>query len=79
MNRAELLEGLRQIIVNNVKHEDFEMSEELSAPDVFGWDSLTHMIIITDVEEKFGAKLRLRELSKLKNAGTLLDLIESKL
>lgn len=79
MNRAELLEGLRQIIVNNVKHEDFEMSEELSAPDVFGWDSLTHMIIITDVEEKFGVKFRLRELSKLKNAGTLLDLIESKL
>jgi acyl carrier protein len=35
--------------------------------------------MITDVESTFSIKFSLREINKLKDAGTLINLIESKL
>ena len=79
MEKTEILEKVRQILVSVLKHEKFEMSDELSAGDVDGWDSLTHMMIITEVEKTFNCKFRLKELNKLRNMGTLIELIQSKL
>jgi acyl carrier protein len=64
-----LLEKIKGILINVLKHENFEIKDELSATDVEGWDSLTHMLIITDIEELFGVKFKLKELNKLNNLG----------
>ncbi len=79
MEKSEVSEKVSQIIVSVVKHERFEMRDDLTAADVDGWDSLTHMTIITEIEEAFGIKFKLKELNKLKNMGSLIDLIQSKL
>ncbi len=79
MNRDELSEAVKAIIIDTVKHDDFVMSEELTATDVSGWDSLSHMSIITGIEQKFSVKFKLKELNKLKNMSSLLDLILSKM
>jgi len=55
------------------------MNDELTAAKVNGWDSLTHMIIITDIENAFGIKFKLKELNKLNNMGSLIELITAKL
>jgi acyl carrier protein len=60
-------------------HDNFELQENLSAKDVDGWDSLTHMIIITEIEAKFEVRFKLKELNKLNNMGNLLDLVSNKL
>jgi len=46
---------------------------------VEGWDSLTHMSIITGLEKEFDVRFKLRELNKLRNMGTLIELIQGKL
>ena len=46
MEKSEVSEKVSQIIVSVVKHERFEMRDDLTATDVDGWDSLTHMTII---------------------------------
>lgn len=79
MENNEVSGKLRQIIVSVLKHERFEMRDDLTAADVDGWDSLTHMIIITEIEEAFDIKFKLKELNKLKNMGTLIELIQSKI
>jgi len=79
MERSEIIEQIRVVLVNILKHQDFEMKDELSAKDVDGWDSLTHMIIITDLESKFDIKFKLKELNKLNNMGNLIELITLKL
>jgi acyl carrier protein len=79
MEKGEVLGKLSQIIVSVLKHDRFEMRDDLTAADVDGWDSLTHMAIITDIEEAFNIKFKLKELNKLKNMGTLIDLIQSKI
>ena len=62
-----------------LRHDNFELQENLSAKDVDGWDSLTHMIIITEIEAKFEVRFKLKELNKLNNMGNLLDLVSNKL
>ena len=79
MEREQIVQKVREILIPIVKHDNFQMTDELAAADVDGWDSLSHMKIITTIEEKFNINFTLREVNKLKNMGTLIDLIQSKL
>lgn len=79
MKKIEISEKIKSIVIIVLKHDDFEMKNELIATDVSGWDSLTHMIIITTIESEFNIKFRLKELNKLNNMGTLIELVKSKL
>jgi acyl carrier protein len=55
------------------------INNEMTANDVAQWTSLTHLIMIENVENHFNIKLSLKELIKLKNVGDLLQLIQQKL
>jgi len=79
MERPEILNRVQKILVNVLKHNRFEMRDDLTATDVEGWDSLSHVMIITEIEKDFNVRFKLKELNKLKNMGTLIELIESKL
>jgi acyl carrier protein len=79
MERNDIVNKLKNILVTILKHEKFEMKDELSAADVDGWDSLTHMVIITEIEKSFQIKFKLKELNKLNNLGNLIELIQSKI
>jgi len=65
-------------------HEVFEDTSlrvglETVASDVDGWDSLAHVNLIAAVEEAFGVRFALGELSELQNVGDMVRLIEAKL
>ena len=79
MDRQLIKEKIRTVIVAAVKHDNFVISEELSAVDVEGWDSLSHMIIIHGIEETFQIKFKLKELNKIINMGDLIELVVAKL
>jgi len=79
MERAEISNRVQKILENTLKHNRFEMRDDLTAADVEGWDSLSHVMIITEIEKDFNVRFKLKELNKLKNMGTLIELIESKL
>jgi acyl carrier protein len=79
MERNEIIEKIRGVLIAVLKHQNFEIKDELSAADVDGWDSLTHMLIIADIEDQFGIKFKLKDLNKLNNMGNLIELIISKL
>ena len=55
------------------------LSDDMTANDVDNWDSLSHMLMITEIEDHFSIKFKLRELNKLKNVGRLIDLITTKI
>lgn len=79
MERNTLTEQLKEILISVLKHDDFEMRDDLTAADVDGWDSLSHAMIIMEIENHFGVKFSLREINKLSDMASLLNLIESKL
>ena len=78
MTRENIKKEVYEILIKILKHQDLDMTDSMAAKDVKGWDSLSHMIIIAEIETKFNIKFKLKELNKLVNMGTLLDLIESK-
>ena len=79
MEKNEIIDKIKNILIVTLKHENFEMKDEMSAADVDGWDSLTHMAIITQIEKVFQIKFKLKELNKLNNLGNLVELISSKI
>ena len=55
------------------------ISPEMTANDVDGWDSLSHVNLIIAVETKFKIRFTQKELLTFKNVGDLLKATESKL
>lgn len=79
MNRNEIIEKLTPIFHDVFSDNTIVLCDDMTASDVENWDSLTHMFMITKVEEVFGIKFKLRELNKLKNVGDLCNTIEEKM
>ena len=51
----------------------------LSAKDVDGWDSLTHIRLLLSVERRFKIAFSAAEVGQMKTVGDLIALIERKL
>ena len=48
---AEILEALNGIFRHVLKNESLNLTETTTAHDVDGWDSLTNMLLISEVEK----------------------------
>lgn len=72
-------ENLQEIFRKVFNEPNLIIDKEMNANDVDSWDSLSHMEMITNVEEVFNVKFKLKDLVKLKNVGDLERLIEEKL
>ena len=79
MERNEVITKLTPIFREVFGDPNLELNDDMTAADVENWDSLTHMMMITKVEEEFGIRFKLRELNKLKNVGDLCNTIAEKL
>lgn len=78
METTELLEILNVIFRKVLKRDNITLTETTTAHDVDGWDSLTNMALLTEIEKKFGVRFSFREIVKLKNVGDLCRTITSK-
>ena len=78
MERKEIMAELEKIFAEALQEEQVTLTDETTAADVEGWDSVSNMIIISEVEKHFGLKLKLREIIRMKNVGALCDLIVEK-
>lgn len=78
MERKEIMAELEKIFAEALQEEQVTLTDETTAADMEGWDSVSNMIIISEVEKHFGLKLKLREIIRMKNVGALCDLIVEK-
>ncbi len=79
MDKNVIIEKLSAIFHEVFNDNNIVLQDAMTANDVENWDSLTHMLMITKVEEVFGIKFKLKELNKLKKVGDLINTIDSKL
>lgn len=59
--------------------ETIELRPDMTANDVEGWDSLSHVNLITTIEAKFNIRFTQKELLKQRSVGDLIADIERKL
>jgi len=76
MNRADILTKIKVAFVEVLEHENFTLTDHTTADDVDGWESITHMMIIEEIEKSFNIKFKLMDLMNMNNIGDLINVIE---
>lgn len=70
---------LKKVILNVLKLDDWEIADTTLAAEIPGWDSLSHVNVLSAVERHFGVRFKYVEVLRLKNIGDLQHLVDSKL
>jgi len=76
MDDKQIYAKLAEVFADVFDDEAIEVKPELSAKDVDGWDSLSHIRLILTVERAFNVKFSTSEIGKLQNVGDLATLIK---
>ena len=72
--RAKLTTVFRDVFDDDA----LEVHSAMTADDVDGWDSLTHVRLMLSVERAFATQFTASEIGRLKSVGDLIDLIARK-
>jgi acyl carrier protein len=79
MDEIVIKEKLTTIFRSVFNDDKLNIYNEMSAKDVENWDSLSHMLLISEIENSFSIKFKLKDLNKMRNVGEMIDMIISKL
>ena len=75
MGRNEILKKITEIAKDVFDNDGVELTETTTAADVEEWDSLSHLSLISDIEDELDITFTLAEVSGSKNVGELVDAI----
>ena len=79
MDQAAILSGLTDLFREMFDDDALVLTPETEAADVPGWDSMNHITIVVETEQRFGVKFQTSEIEELKNVGEFVRVIERKL
>jgi acyl carrier protein len=79
VKRIQIVKETTEVAAKILKHNDFILSDDMTAGQIKGWDSLTHMEIIVALEKHFKTKISFSDLMIMNNMGDLFSLLESRL
>ena len=79
MKKLEIEINLTKIFRELFSDNSIIISDDLTAKDIDGWDSLTHMLLIVEIESLFSIKFKLKDLNKMKNVGEMIKIIQTKI
>lgn len=79
MDEQEILNQVTSVFATVFKRPDIVITPQTSAPDIRGWDSITHVMLIDGVEKKFGIKFKLMDVVKFKNVGDMVNSVKTKI
>jgi acyl carrier protein len=78
MDEQQIYAQLSTVFEDVFDDDSVELTPQLSAKDVNGWDSVSHIRLILTVERKFKVKFSTSEIGKLENVGDLVSLIKAR-
>ncbi len=74
MDRTEVYTRLASVF-QDVFDREVSLTDETTAADVPGWDSLNHITLIGTIEDEFDVKFPMKDVVGMKNVGELVDKI----
>ena len=75
----EIEDRLTAVFRDVMDNDSLTLSDDLTAPQVEGWDSLNHINLVVAIERAFKIRFTTAEVTSLKNVGDLAALIQKKL
>lgn len=78
MSDSEIYAFLQDVLRETFEKDDLLIRPDLTARDVVGWDSFKQVEITLALEEKYGIRIRTRELNNVADVGELVKLVQQK-
>ena len=75
MNKNEIVTRLTAVFRDVFDDDSIVINENTTANDIDDWDSIEHINLIGAVEEEFGIRFKMREVSSMKNVGEMMNII----
>lgn len=79
MMREDVRIKLQNIFEDVFDNVSIVLNDETSAVDIDGWDSLTHITILSAVQDEFSISFNINEIVEMKNVGDIIDCIIKKM
>ncbi len=73
MDRDEVFQSIVEIAKDVFGNDSIVLTEKSTAADVEEWDSLTHLSLVNELEEKYDVGFTLDEVTGSKNLEELLN------
>ena len=77
MSEQEIYARLNEVF-SDVFDEDITVNADTTADDIEDWDSLMHITLISAVENEFGVRFTMGEVSSMKNVGEMVGIIRER-
>jgi acyl carrier protein len=68
----EIVQKLNDVFREVFMKKDLVITAESDASTVDGWDSLTHMMLISETEKRFNITFTFNEIMAFRNAGDIM-------
>lgn len=78
MTNQEIIEKLNGVF-SDVFDEKIIVTPQTTASDIEDWDSLTHITLISEVEDAFNVKFSMKEVMGMQNVGEMIDIIQKRI
>ncbi|MCU7551489.1 acyl carrier protein [Chitinophagaceae bacterium LB-8] len=79
MERVVILSQVQDIFKDILDDEEVILTDKTQAPDVKGWDSLTHIQLVVGIERHFKIRFTSREIQSWNNVGEMVDTIQNRI
>ncbi len=79
MTKEQIFKELELIFIKILDFKVSNINTETKLSDIKGWDSLSHINIIEEIESKFNVSFSVGEIVTLNTISDLIKLIQSKL
>ena len=79
MKKEEIYERLNNVFRDVFDDDSITVCETTTSNDIEDWDSLEHINLIVAVEQEFGIKFNMKEVTTMKNVGEMVDIIATRM
>lgn len=79
MNNEQIISILHEIFQDVLDEENVVLTDETTANDIEGWDSLTHIQLVVSIEKRLKIKFTSKEILSWKNVAAMVLSIQSKI
>ncbi|QLE78822.1 acyl carrier protein [Francisella sp. Scap27] len=73
------MKELEKILCQVFRLKEDEVKDELTMSDVHVWDSLTHMDLVTSIEQELSIQLTIDDIMNMRDVGTIKKIVSEKL
>lgn len=74
----EIFDRLNEVFQDVFDDDSITVNERTTAADIEDWDSLSHITLISAVEDEFRMKFSMKEVVEMKNVGEMVAIVAAR-